>query len=282
MIGVLAVGGTLFGQVLYDASVSRSPVPYPRTHRTPNEASVADSYSPNPWALPDFGAPAVKRVYRGPKTISVQELQHEPSKKAVKELNRAREALRKGNESSNEKHLLKAIKIDPMFLEARNDLGSHYVRLKAYDKAIQQFETIIKDYPHAPRGYHNLSVTYMLVNRFEDAGRAAKQAMDLDPSATRERMLLGLSLVLRNKFTDEAVDYLRQSKAEFPNAQVILARALAGRGETRDAIQELESYLATTSDNTGRAIATQWLSMLKVNSAAASVPTPSTAPSDQP
>jgi Flp pilus assembly protein TadD len=181
--------------------------------------------------------------------------------KAMKEYQRALKAEDKGDRQSAIEHLQKAIQIDPEFCAARNDLGANYLFTHHVDLAIEQFNKTIAIDPHAAMPYSNLAVAFLMQNRLADAERAARQEVNLDRGGTRGRLMLGISLVLQQKFTPEAEQSLRKAAADFPQASLMLARVLAAHGEIESARAQLQRYL-TSGERSGVEIAKDWMRQL--------------------
>jgi Flp pilus assembly protein TadD len=75
------------------------------------------------------------------------------------------------------------------------------------------------------------------------AERAARQALQGNPSEARARYLLGMSLFSQRKFEAETIRTLRESQDRFPRAQLALAMTEALTGETTLAKRTLNRYL---------------------------------------
>ncbi len=193
--------------------------------------------------------------------ITLHQLAHEAPGKAMKEYQRALKAEDRGDRQAAIEHLQKAIRIDPEFCAARNDLGANYLFTNHIDLAIEQLNKTIAIDPHAAMPYSNLAVAFLMQNRLDDAERAARQEVDLDRAGTRGRLLLGISLVLQKKFTAEAEQSLRKAAADFPQARLMLAPVLAAHGKIESARAQLQQYLAS-GERSGVEIAKDWMRQL--------------------
>src|SRR6266852_4883531 len=88
--------------------------------------------------------------------------------------------------------------------------------------------------PRVTQPLNNLSVAFFLLQRYPDAEAAARRALDVDPHNSTSRYMLGCIL---------AMDMLRQTKNEFPDARLLLAEILLRRGAVDEAENELRDYL---------------------------------------
>ena len=195
--------------------------------------------APHPFA--PIVAVDPSRVPKTGETISMRELSIPP--KAVKELQRSQTAFSSGDIRSSAFHLEKALKIYPRSLEAHNNLGSRYIDLREYEKAAVEFQKAIEIDPRVMQPFNNLSVALFLLQRYPQAEAAARRALDLDPRNSTSRYMLGAVLATEKRNPLEAMEMLRQTEREFPDARLLLARILLGQGAANEAANELREYL---------------------------------------
>lgn len=194
--------------------------------------------------------------------MNCKELEHAVPGKATREAERAERARLKYQFADSIDHLKRAVQIDPQFVGARNNLAALYLMTGDPAAAVEQLEQAIKIDPHSPMPFSNLALGYMLLHRPEDAERAARQTIELDRVNLRPHMILGLSLVLQQKFTNEALNSLGRAEAEFPQAYLLSARILAARGDSDKAKAEIKTYLAT-GDQSAVELAHEWLGTIQ-------------------
>src|SRR5262249_51851683 len=140
--------------------------------------------------------------------------------------------------------LERALKIYPDYLEAHNNLGARYIELQEYEKAAAEFQKAIAIDPRVLQPVNNLSVAFFLQGRFADAEAAARRALSIAPQHPTARYMLGATLTTERRNPEEAMELLRQTRAEFPDARLLLAQILLRRGAVEEAEQELREYLA--------------------------------------
>jgi tetratricopeptide (TPR) repeat protein len=186
--------------------------------------------------------------------------------KAIKELQRSQSALRSGDTRASARHLERALQIYPDYLEGHNSLGARYFDLREYDKVALEFEKAIDIDPHVVQPVNNLSVAFFLLERYSEAEVAARHAINLDPSGLTPRYMLGCILAAEKRNPVEAMKMLRQTKLQFPDAHLLLARILLWRGAVDETEQELREYLAVPGAPK-KQIAERWLAKLKQKSA---------------
>jgi tetratricopeptide (TPR) repeat protein len=186
--------------------------------------AVDPSYSPKPGEI-----------------VSTRELLIPP--KAIREIQRSQSAFLSGDVRSSAKHLERALQIYPHYLEAHNNLGSRYIELREYEKAAAEFQKAIDLDPRVTQPFNNLSVALFLLQRYPDAEIAARHALDLDSHNSTAQYMLGCVLATEKHNPSEAIEMLRQTEGEFPDARLLLAQVLLRQGSVNEAKSELRDYL---------------------------------------
>ena len=174
-------------------------------------------------------------------TVSTRELLIPP--KAMKELQRSQSAFLSGDVRSSARHLERALQIYPHYLEAHNTLGSRYIELREYEKAAAEFRKAIDLNPRATQPFNNLSAALFLLQRYPEAEMAARHAVDLDPHNSTAQYMLGCTMAMEKRNPSEAIELLRQTEVEFPDARLLLAQILIRQGTVNEAENELHEYL---------------------------------------
>jgi hypothetical protein len=104
---------------------------------------------------PDASEPTV-RAAPVAATISVGSMQV-PSG-ALKEFRRSEKCVRSGDYTGAVQHLQKALKIDPKFVEAHNNLGAGFLEMERYRDAIAEFDATIAIDSKLEAPYRNKSL----------------------------------------------------------------------------------------------------------------------------
>ena len=189
---------------------------------------------------PDVPTPAVKAAPAGD-TVSVRNLQLPAG--AIKEFRRSEKCVGAGDFSCAVHHLQKALKVDPQFVEAHNNLGASYLQLSRYQDAIAEFEAAIALDEKMAASYRNMSLGLFNLRRYAEAETAARHALTLNPKQKAAQYSLGRALAAEGSSSPEAEQLLRESMGEFPDARLSLAQVLMNRCANLDAAQELRTYL---------------------------------------
>lgn len=130
------------------------------------------------------------------------------------------------------KNYEKAIKLNPQYAEAINNLGTIYYAKKNYRKAISQYNKALKYTPDSASIYSNLGTALFARKKFEEAFAMYQKALSLDPEVFEHRNTYGVLLQERNvedraKFhfymaktyakanmPDRALEYMRKALEE--------------------------------------------------------------------
>jgi TolB-like protein/class 3 adenylate cyclase/Flp pilus assembly protein TadD len=87
-------------------------------------------------------------------------------------------------------HLKQGIRLNP-FPEYWNfsQLGMCYIQKGQYEEALTEFKKALHRAPDAATNHRGLAITYVLLDRQEEAEAAAKKALEIDPSFSVKRAL---------------------------------------------------------------------------------------------
>ncbi|MBC7925060.1 MAG: tetratricopeptide repeat protein [Bryobacteraceae bacterium] len=176
-------------------------------------------------------------------SVSLHRLSHKVPRSARKEYEKS---IRVGNDHEQAiLHLVKAVAIDPEFVEALNNLGSRYIATKRPAEALKVLQQAIDVDSGSDLVLTNFAMASMALSNFADAERAARRACQVDAGNSGARYLLGLSLYGQQKLSPEAVRLLETSHIQFPSAKIALAWIHAKPGHPLQAKDYLKQYLDT-------------------------------------
>jgi len=123
-----------------------------------------------------------------------------------------------------------AIKLDPKYSEAINNLGTvHYAR-KKYRAAIGRYNAALKIKPDAASYYSNLGTAYFARKEYRRAALAYQTAVKIDPDIFENHSTFGTTLQER-------------SVAEFAKFHYYLARTYAKAGQNERALLYIRKAL---------------------------------------
>lgn len=193
----------------------------------------------------DIGLEAMppRRMESGPGTIFVQDVPPD----AIVKFQRALDHLAKKNTPDAIKELSDALRIFPNYFLAAQQLGLIYVESEDYQKAIPPLVKAIEVNAKAGAAYLALGIASLKLGRADLALDALQHARPLDEKSFRVHFYLGLTLMELNRLAEAEAELQMAYKLGGPtkaaSAHLYLASIYSKRGQHREAIAELESYL---------------------------------------
>jgi len=151
------------------------------------------------------------------------------------------------------KYFERALALQPKYPEARNNLGTLYLVMGKWDKAIACFKEAVSDilYNTPQFAYNNMGYAYFKKGDYDKAIENYKRALKASPSYTLCYANLALAYEAKGEF-NEAVVYYRKGILYFPKdaaAHLGLANVLLKQGKKKEAKEELN--LTIWADPTG-------------------------------
>jgi tetratricopeptide (TPR) repeat protein len=223
--------------------------------------------------FPTIARPVQIKTYSSPKTIylqirlsadgstTVRELvkeysredlpQHEEtrskvSKEALKEFQRAEQESSRGNHSRAIEHLKKALRAEPKFYEAWNNLGLQYQAIQAWEQAIEAFRQATATGNNSAKPSINLGNLLLALNQLDPALESFKQASKIDPDSVVTHTALGKIYVLKQDFLS-AHEHLEMATRLDPKgsreAFLLLARLEINGRDIHQACRTLKAML---------------------------------------
>jgi tetratricopeptide (TPR) repeat protein len=146
----------------------------------------------------------------------------------------------------------KAIKLNPKYAEAINNLGTVYYAAKSYRRAVNQYKKALAITPDSATMVSNLGNAYFARKNYSEAQAAFDRAVQLDPDVFEHRGTNGVLLMERN--VDErakwhyfqAKTYAKLGQAD--RALLCIRKALEEGFKERDKFQK-EPEFASLRDN---------------------------------
>ncbi len=129
------------------------------------------------------------------------------------------------------KYYEKAIKIDPRYSEAINNLGTIYYTVKSYRRAVEQYKRALRYNPKSASFFANLGTAYFARKQYKEATEAYEHAVSLDPEVF-ERHTSGVGTTLQERSVEE--------RAKF---HYYLAKTYAKKGSLDLAMQYIRKAL---------------------------------------
>src|SRR5579862_1338840 len=132
-----------------------------------------------------------------PAVISAATLAHKPSGAARREFDRGIRAWRKREADQAVQHLAQAVRLDPDFIDALNELGFVFMKTGRPELAVVHFERAAELAPNLAVLQTNYAAALLALSRPREAETAARRALQLDARSVQANYLLGLALTMQ-------------------------------------------------------------------------------------
>ena len=116
---------------------------------------------------------------------------HSTGMKGVDSYVKAVQAYNAGNKDRAVENLVVATRTNPDLIMARLMLGDIYREGGDYNKAVTQYESLVKLDPYTWSNFYKLGVTYQFLQRLQDAAKSYTHALKLNPDDPNSNMNLG-------------------------------------------------------------------------------------------
>lgn len=161
--------------------------------------------------------------------ISVRQLQHPPTRKALNAAVQAQRFSAARDYSKAAAALEKAVALSPDYADAHTNLGAMYFRLGRYQDSIAETERAIAiDGANATK-LCNLAFAQLLLTNDANALDASRAALKLQPNDPHAHFITGLVLFLSHGPVDEAKSHLDFAARTLPEARDALEKIAAGK-----------------------------------------------------
>lgn len=147
-------------------------------------------------------------------------------------------------------YLHRAVQEDPNFWEAQYLLGSVYYDFDFYDKALEQFDNVIRSNGRFYKAYYGRGVIYYQNKQFTKALEEFKRTLEFNRDHDRSYYYMGM-LYTRIDSLKKGIDYLTRSIDLNPNyapAYFQLGRSEMKRGWFKNALTSLSKSTALDPD----------------------------------
>ena len=165
---------------------------------------------------------------------------------ALKHFNKALELAKTGDHKGAIEQLQLAISEYPKFMLAFNELGLCYLQLNDLEKADASFQASLKIEPEAFPPLLNRGMVLVLLKRYAEAEPVLRKLLKQKENSAAGHYFLGQALANLGSF-EEAIKELTSGVnlggEEMKEAHRLLAILYNARGDKKQAVNELETYL---------------------------------------
>jgi tetratricopeptide (TPR) repeat protein len=100
-----------------------------------------------------------------------------------------------------------ALKVQPAFVEAHNNLGNALVRLARFDEALGCYQQVVRLRPDIAEPYSNLSRVLLDLKRYDEAIAAGTRAVQINPRLAEAHANLGNALLDSDRVREAIASY---------------------------------------------------------------------------
>ena len=160
-------------------------------------------------------------------SVSVKQLQHPPSAKAVQAFTTAMRFSESGKYARATEELEKAVRLSPEFAQAYTNLAAQHIRGGQFEQAVAESKRAMELAAANPKDLCNMAVALWSLNRIPEALAAAERALALDPGFINAHFVAGSLLAIEPRTRAAGIQHLERAAPVMPVAATNLARVRA-------------------------------------------------------
>jgi Tfp pilus assembly protein PilF len=196
-------------------------------------------------------------------TVSFAALQHKTPNRAWDLFRTAQKAGMAGDVEKCIQRLHDALAVDPDFAEAHSDLAARYAKMGRIDEALQHAQTAFSLNSALPEAGCNFALLLVSLKRYPEAEAVARRLLNGPYYLPELHGALAISLIGQQRNLEEAFQHLQQSSADIPFIKLLAARALAETGRPALALDQVKSYLQSSSHDCERQELEAWVASVQ-------------------
>jgi tetratricopeptide (TPR) repeat protein len=154
--------------------------------------------------------------------VSVAELRHPPSHKAISAMLESRKLTAKGRYSEAAAQIEKATRLAPEWPQAHSNLAAEYIRMGRFEDGIAEAQIAIGLSRPNPIDLGNMSYAEYRLDRRPAAIDSARAGLALDPQSPTLHYLLGVYLAMDRRTLPESISHLEAAAKTLPGARASL------------------------------------------------------------
>lgn len=157
-------------------------------------------------------------------TVSLKQLQHPPSRKAVQELAAAQKLSEAGDYQGAAGELEKAVHDAPEFAEAHTNLAAQYIRLGHYEDGMREIARSTGIAGPNVRDLCNRAFAELALGRRTDAVQSVQAALRIAPESPNAHYIFGMALAADVRTLREAEAHLAKAAETISSARLSLEK----------------------------------------------------------
>jgi len=149
---------------------------------------------------------------------------HEPTRAARKAALKGEHFTKKNRHEEAVAQYREAVKLDPLYYEAWNNLALELEAAGQLDEAVATFRRMIQSTPEHVLGFTNLATLLSRQHKFAEAELVARQALKTHAYSFKANYTLAVVLLNEGKWNDEAKIKLEYAQVKYPEAKSLLSK----------------------------------------------------------
>lgn len=117
---------------------------------------------------------------------------------------------------------VRALGINPGYMEAHVNLGLVYYRLGKYSKAVDAYKNALRINPSVPSVYNKLGAAYVILGEYQLALDAFKHSIEIDPRSPDTHFNLGVASILAGDMNGALKQYIVLKELDKNRAEKLL------------------------------------------------------------
>ncbi len=168
-----------------------------------------------------------------------------PVVKKLKASEWVREGMQTDNAAAQVQHFDQAVILDPDYAFARFQRGKAYVKMKAYEKALEDFNTVISEYPDWVEVYYSRSLVAGNLGNYDQVIDDCTLILNQDPAFLQALVNRGIAYSQKGQLTEALADYQKALAIDPTHvvAHYNTACIYALQGNSAAALQSIEAVL---------------------------------------
>lgn len=154
--------------------------------------------------------------------ISVTQLQHPPSRKALAASAEAQKLARDRQYAAAAEQLEKAIRISPDYAGAHTNLAAQYIRLGRFEEALTECRRAIGISGPNAMDLGNMALAQAFLHRREQAIESAQAGLKIEPDSAHLHYILGRLLAMDRRTLPAALPHLELAARTMESARTTL------------------------------------------------------------
>jgi tetratricopeptide (TPR) repeat protein len=138
--------------------------------------------------------------------------------------------------------------------------GQIYMRKGLYEKAVKEYQSVLKLRPDA-EDHNNLGLSFQRLGNYDQAVLHFRESVALNPQKIEANINLGTALY-ESGHANEALAYIKKAQRmdpDFQNISLILGTIYMHSGQTKNAISEYQTGLAKDPEDIRLAVQLAWV-----------------------